>query len=118
MTGDIDIPNNYPFAPPVVHFTCNLYHPNIYPDGKVCISILNATQDEFKYYKLEELWSPAIDLTTIIVSIWNILLEPNLESPANVDAAKDFRDNIDMFAQKSRDRLPKTSGKIKTSGKT
>lgn len=105
LTGDIDVPNNYPFSPPTVHFTCNLYHPNIYSDGKVCISILNETQDQFKYFKLEELWSPAIDLTTIIVSIWNVLLEPNIESPANVDAMKDYRDNLPLFIEKTRDRL-------------
>ena len=105
LTGDIDMPQDYPFSPPVVHFTCNLYHPNIYQDGKVCISILNNKQDEFKYYAVTELWSPAIDITTIIISIWNLLLEPNIESPANVDAMKDYRDNLELFTQKTREKL-------------
>jgi ubiquitin-protein ligase len=35
-------PPDYPLAPPVMKFTTHIYHPNVYPDGTVCISILHA----------------------------------------------------------------------------
>ena len=37
----LDFPDNYPLMPPVFKFVTPLWHPNIYPDGKVCISILH-----------------------------------------------------------------------------
>lgn len=105
LTGDINLPPTYPFAPPTVYFTCNLYHPNIYKDGSVCISILKAKPDESGYYKLNEVWTPAIDLEGIIVCIWNILNEPNLESPANLDACIDYRENKELYLIKTREML-------------
>lgn len=35
-----------------------------------------------------------------MVSIISILASPNVDSPANVDAAKDFRDHKDEFKKK------------------
>lgn len=105
LYGTIILTNHYPFEPPSVQFNCNLYHPNIYPDGKVCISILLKEQDEFKYFEKNELWSPAIGLDSLIISIWNILIEPNIDSPANVDAAKDYRTDLDLFKKKTQEYL-------------
>eukprot|EP00959_Pyramimonas_sp_CCMP1952_P434213 9092652-Pyramimonas_sp.AAC.1 len=35
-------PQDYPNGPPTVRFTSDMWHPNVYPDGRVCISILHA----------------------------------------------------------------------------
>jgi len=34
-------PEDYPNSPPTMKFVSDLWHPNVYPDGKVCISILH-----------------------------------------------------------------------------
>lgn len=34
-------PHDYPNSPPEMKFICPMWHPNIYEDGKVCISILH-----------------------------------------------------------------------------
>ena len=34
-------PQDYPLNPPTMRFTSKIFHPNIYPDGKVCISFLH-----------------------------------------------------------------------------
>lgn len=34
-------PPGYPFSPPTVHFVSKLFHPNVYNNGSVCISILH-----------------------------------------------------------------------------
>lgn len=40
--AELAFPNNFPNSPPVMRFTTpNFFHPNIYKDGKVCISILH-----------------------------------------------------------------------------
>ena len=35
----LDFPEDYPNNPPKMKFTSKLFHPNIYPDGRVCISM-------------------------------------------------------------------------------
>merc|ERR1740117_2330712 len=34
-------PNDYPNSPPELRFISRMWHPNIYEDGRVCISILH-----------------------------------------------------------------------------
>ncbi|RCH79691.1 Ubiquitin-conjugating enzyme 13, partial [Rhizopus azygosporus] len=34
-------PEDYPFNPPTFRFNNEFYHPNVYPDGRLCISILH-----------------------------------------------------------------------------
>jgi ubiquitin-conjugating enzyme E2 I len=62
------------FVPP-------LFHPNVYPSGTVCLSILNE----------EEGWKPAINIKEILLGIQSLLDEPNPESPAQADAFNLFK---------------------------
>ena len=61
----------------------------VYPDGRVCISILHPAGDDPNGYELaSERWSPVHTVETILLSIISMLSSPNDESPANIDAAK------------------------------
>ncbi|KAF3338945.1 hypothetical protein FCM35_KLT16416 [Carex littledalei] len=52
-------PANYPNSPPTVRFTSEMWHPNVYPDGRVCISILHPPGDDPNGYELaSERWTP------------------------------------------------------------
>lgn len=62
------------FVPP-------LFHPNVYPSGTVCLSILNE----------DEAWKPAITVRELLLGIQDLLNEPNPESPAQADAYNLFR---------------------------
>jgi ubiquitin-conjugating enzyme E2 G2 len=97
MFGYLLMPETYPFKPPKVVFTSKTNHPNIYLDGKVCISYLNDKQDETGYFRQEELWTPVLDLRCIFLGIITLFTEPNLESPANLDACILYRDNRKEF---------------------
>ena len=39
--AQLKFPKDFPNQPPEMVFTSEMWHPNIYPDGKVCISILH-----------------------------------------------------------------------------
>ena len=70
----------------------------VYPDGRVCISILHSPGDDPSGYELaSERWSPVQTVETIMLSIISMLSSPNDESPANIDAAKQWRDDRDGF---------------------
>jgi ubiquitin-conjugating enzyme E2 I len=70
------VKTEYPTKPPKCRFTPPLFHPNVYPSGTVCLSILNEEQD----------WKPAITIKDILKGIQSLLDEPNMESPAQADA--------------------------------
>jgi len=97
IKAELEFPDEYPSKPPKFIFTTPLYHPNIYPDGKVCISILHEGVDEFGYEKLSERWNPTQSVNSILMSIISMLSAPNFESPANVDASKLWRDNYNEY---------------------
>ena len=97
IKAEINFPEDYPNSPPKFKFITNLYHPNIYPDGKVCISILNEGVDQFEYESISERWNPSHSVNSILMSILSMLSAPNFESPANIDASKLWRDNFDAY---------------------
>ena len=43
-----------------------------------------------------------VQVETIMISIISMLSSPNDESPANIDAAKDFREDYQSFKKKVR----------------
>ena len=94
----MSFPQDYPNNPPTVRFTTDMWHPNVYPDGRVCISILHTPGDDPNgYEKASERWSPVHTVETIMISIISMLSSPNDESPANIDAAKEWREHRDGF---------------------
>ena len=68
-------------------FVRPLYHPNIYKDGKLCISILHAPgEDAMSGESAAERWSPAQRVESVLLSILSLLDDAEVSSPANVDA--------------------------------
>jgi ubiquitin-conjugating enzyme E2 R len=72
---------------PDFKFIRPLYHPNIYPDGRLCISILHPPgDDEMSGETAAERWSPVQRVETVLISILSLLDDAEVSSPANVDA--------------------------------
>lgn len=101
LYGQIIFPSTFPVDPPKIKFN-NIYHPNIGPDGFLCMSTLHDQRTDNFYDKADEKWNPANTIESIIISMMLILQEPNNESPANIDAAKDFRENKLNYFRKFR----------------
>lgn len=65
---DITFPNNYPFSPPEVKYIPQnriRIHPNIYVNGKVCLSILGTWSGPG--------WTTVMDITNVLVTIQSLL---------------------------------------------
>ena len=86
----LQFPDSYPTKPPRVRFTCEMFHPNVYPDGTLCLDII---QDQ---------WSPIYTTSTILTSIQSLLTDPNPNSPANPDAAKLFSTDMKTYKRRVR----------------
>jgi ubiquitin-conjugating enzyme E2 G2 len=70
----------------------------VYPNGEVCISILHPAGDDPNHYELaSERWSPIQSVEKILISVMSLLAEPNDESPANVEAAKMWRERREEY---------------------
>lgn len=73
----IDLPWKWPQLPP--RFLCgyrDIFHPNISPDGRVCLNLL---RDDYE---------PCYSLLSLVMSILCLIEEPGLEHPLNLNAAK------------------------------
>ncbi|WPB02536.1 uncharacterized protein RHO25_007172 [Cercospora beticola] len=82
----------YPTKPPKCKFVPPLFHPNVYPSGTVCLSILNE----------EEGWKPAITIKEILLGIQMLLDEVNPDSPAQADAYNLFKKDRAAYEKRIR----------------
>ncbi|KAF5329245.1 hypothetical protein D9619_009036 [Psilocybe cf. subviscida] len=111
FSAKLTFPNDYPLSPFVMKFDPPLFHPNIYADGKVCISILHTPGDDPTMYEhASERWSPVQSVEKVILSVISMLAEPNLESPANVDCLKLYRDNRPEYERIVRESIKEQLG--------
>ena len=87
--AQLKFPDSYPNNPPEMTFLSKMWHPNVYPDGKVCISILHSPgTDAFNSMETaEERWRPILGVEAILISVISMLNDPNIDSPANLDAS-------------------------------
>ena len=72
----LEFTEDYPSKPPVARFDRDFFHPNVFPSGKVCLSILNE----------ESGWRPSITIKQILVGIQELLSAPNEADPAQEQA--------------------------------
>jgi ubiquitin-protein ligase len=65
---DITFPANYPFSPPILTYKAInsiRIHPNLYVNGKVCLSILGTWSGPK--------WTSIMDITTVLLTIQSLL---------------------------------------------
>lgn len=111
FTTRLVFPPDYPLSPPKMRFVGEMFHPNVYPDGRVCISILHAPGDDpMGYESSAERWSPVQSVEKILLSVVSMLAEPNDESGANVDASKMWRENREKFNEIANQIVKKSLG--------
>ena len=81
LTLNITIGDNFPFSAPQVCFTANIWHPNVGTSGNICLDIL------------KDAWTPALKLSSVLLSISSLLNDPNPASPLNGEAGRQYTSN-------------------------
>jgi ubiquitin-protein ligase len=84
---EFNFPNDYPFSPPKLKYITNdgvtRFNPNLYINGKVCLSILNTWNGEK--------WSSCQTISSILLSLSSILNDkPLLNEPGLKINSDDF----------------------------
>ncbi|PHH78678.1 hypothetical protein CDD80_6490 [Ophiocordyceps camponoti-rufipedis] len=83
----------YPNRPPQVKFISQMFHPNVYATGELCLDIL------------QNRWSPTYDVAAVLTSIQSLLNDPNTGSPANVEASNLYKDNQREYTKRVRETV-------------
>jgi len=89
---EIDIPTDYPFKPPKVKFLTKIYHPNVKSDGSFCTDILTT-----------EGWSPQLKISQVLLTIRQLLAEPNADNPLEAEIAQQFKTDRNAFNKTAKD---------------
>eukprot|EP01115_Flamella_aegyptia_P011472 TRINITY_DN53827_c0_g1_i1.p1 TRINITY_DN53827_c0_g1~~TRINITY_DN53827_c0_g1_i1.p1 ORF type:complete len:210 (+),score=39.46 TRINITY_DN53827_c0_g1_i1:35-664(+) len=97
---EIEVPTDYPFKPPKVKFVTKIYHPNVKSDGSFCTDILT-TQG----------WSPQLKIQQVLLTIRQILEEPNLENPLEADIAQQYKTDKNTFIKTAKEWTKKYATK-------
>lgn len=88
---DLLFGDDYPFSPPTVRFrTKNVFHPNVYVDGNICMDTLKSS------------WQSSLNVEALLVSIQSLLSDPNPNSAANGAAARLLTENRSAYDEKIR----------------
>lgn len=95
------IPNTYPTNSPSVHFMTHYknfrFHPNLYENGKICLSILGTWSGEG--------WAQSMSMLTVIVEIQSrigyehpIICEPGHEKDAGIPSSIEYNQAIQYIS--------------------
>ena len=80
----------------------------------MCISILHPPGEDKNNPQetAEERWRPILGVESIIISVISMLSDPNDESPANIDAAVQWRNDRPNFKKRVRQCVRKSQEDI------
>lgn len=101
----LHFPQDYPMRPPKMTFQTRMYHPNIFKNGDVCISILNPPPSHPVSNDLGGHWKPTLGAKEVILSVVSLLTDPNHDSPANSEASREYQHDFVSYKRRVQQYL-------------
>lgn len=86
----MELPSDFPFIAPKCRFLTKIYHPNVDPSGKICLSTL------------EDDWTPILGLERTILGLISILSDPGLEDPLVPEIAALYMSDRDQYLENAK----------------
>jgi ubiquitin-conjugating enzyme E2 I len=100
--------DDFPSTPPKCRFEPPLFHPNVYPSGTVCLSLLDENKDwlvlekTFTDFTINTYRKPSISIKQLLVGIQELLVSPNPEDPAQAEAYQIYVQNRPEYERRVR----------------
>ncbi|CAF3977180.1 unnamed protein product, partial [Rotaria sp. Silwood1] len=85
---DINFSVDYPIKQAMFKFTTKIFHPNVFPNGNICMEIHGNQR--------------TLTISKLLISICSLLDDPNTDDPANPEAAHLYRFNRDKYNKIAR----------------
>jgi ubiquitin-conjugating enzyme E2 L3 len=96
----VEFPVEYPFKPPHVTFSTQIYHPNVDEKGQVCLGLIST-----------ENWKPATRTEQVMNALMSLITEPELDHPLRGDLAEEYQRDKKKFLKNAEDHTKKFAEK-------
>ena len=116
---DVQIPNDYPFKPPVMKFVTKLWHPNISSQTVYrSFLLLNYGIKELMFRvqgaicldTLGSAWSPVLTIKAALLSLQSLLSTPEPKDPQDAEVASMLMNDPERFQRVAREWAIKYAG--------
>ena len=97
---------NYPTFAPEARFITRIMHPNINAHGRICHALLSRD------------WTSDISMTTLLDTVFGLLMQAELSDPINTTTALDYHHDQVDFADEVRSHVAKNASKTRSQWKT
>jgi len=81
---------DFPHSPPKAFFMTRIFHPNVAPNGEICVNTLKKD------------WKPDLGIKHILLTIKCLLIVPNAESALNEEAGKLLLEDYADYSQRAK----------------
>ncbi|XP_012580624.1 PREDICTED: ubiquitin/ISG15-conjugating enzyme E2 L6 [Condylura cristata] len=88
----LNFPNDYPFKPPKVTFTTQIYHPSVDVDGQVCLPLISS-QD----------WTPSTKACQVLEVLNELVNSPERGEPLRLKLAEELEQDPGLFDENARE---------------
>ncbi|KAG8347451.1 putative Ubiquitin conjugating enzyme [Trypanosoma vivax] len=115
--AELRFSKEFPMEPPQLKMVSAIWHPNVYPDGRVCISILHPPgEDEMNAEETAMMrWTPIQTIRSVLFSVALLFSDPDPKdagAPANVAALVQYREDRAAFEERCRTLAEKSLSEL------
>ncbi|CAI8016939.1 SUMO-conjugating enzyme UBC9 [Geodia barretti] len=118
--------DDYPTSPPKCKFEPPLFHPNVYPSGTVCLSLLDENKDWRPAVTIKQAGNHTSHLTqlqleliqicgtcvlVILLGVQDLLNDPNIKDPAQAEAYTIYCQDRSTYEKRVREQAHRMAPK-------